>query len=338
MRRNLIKFLILLLAISVIPGLIFAAGEKGEEKAEKEKIAKVALVLNQRRGDQSVIDAMCRGMNEANEKLDVDIKILESRDPTEFSDNIEAMVNWGAKLVFVSFQPLVNPAVDSAKKHPDVKYSLIYGMYDNPPKNVQCIVYTEDTASYIAGVMAGLKTKSGKTGFTTGADIPTQRSAYEGYEQGVHSVKPDAKTYYAVTGSFEDPAKGKEIALSLFSQGVDVICGWSAKCDWGVIEAAQEKGNWVCGLSGLEDLRGQYGKTIIGQAGVDFGATVYEIINDFIEGRWSGGGINERTIKTKDVGWLYEPTKDEGWTQSEINSLKKVYKDLIEGKIKIEHE
>jgi len=331
MKKREIGFFVLVLLILMVPAFFFAQGKKVEGKAG----LRIALVLNQRRGDRAVVDAMCRGMLRAEKELGVEIRILESRDPTEFSDNVGAMVVWGAKLIFTSFQPLVGPAVDSAKRHPDVKYALIYGVHDNPPENVQCVVYKEDTASYLAGMMAGLKTKSGKVVFTVGADIPTMRFAYNGFVQGVHSLKPEAETFFIDIGSFEDPTKGKEVALSLFSQGVDVISSWAAKCGWGEIEAAQETGNWVCGLSGLEISRGEYGKTVIGQSGVDFSVSVYEITKDLVEGKWIGGGLNLRTLETRDVGLNYEPSTEDGWTISEVSLLKKTSKDLSEGRIEI---
>ena len=219
---------------------------------------KAALVLNQRRGDLAVIDQMAGGLEQAQKDLGIEIKIVESRDATEYEDNIRAMVDWGANIIFTSFEPLVKPALASANQNPNVKYALIYASIDNPPANVLPITYNDIEASYLSGVVAAMKTKSGKVAFTTGADIPSQRTAYDGFAKGVHSIKPDAKTFFAVIGSFEDPAKGKEVGLSMISQGVDVFCGWAAKSDFGIIEAAKENGKWVCGLSGVLDLRSRY--------------------------------------------------------------------------------
>ncbi len=60
--------------------------------AEKKGELKAVLVLDQRRGDMAVIDQMCDGILRAEKELQVKIKILESRDATEYEDNIRAMV------------------------------------------------------------------------------------------------------------------------------------------------------------------------------------------------------------------------------------------------------
>ena len=127
---------------------------------------KAALVLNQRRGDLAVIDQMAGGLEQAQKDLGIEIKIVESRDATEYEDNIRAMVDWGANIIFTSFEPLVKPALASANQNPNVKYALIYASIDNPPANVLPITYNDIEASYLSGVVAAMKTKSGKVAFT----------------------------------------------------------------------------------------------------------------------------------------------------------------------------
>ena len=82
--------------------------------------------------------------------------------------------------------------------------------------NVKSVVFTEEQGSYLAGVMAGMASKTGTVGFVGGMDIPLIRKFGCGYAQGVVSVKPDAKVIQNMTGTtgaaWNDPVKGGEIA------------------------------------------------------------------------------------------------------------------------------
>ena len=335
MRKCTFAWITIVILFVLLSNFLFAGRQVKEEKAVKKEANKAALLLITRRGDLAAVDNCVGGMLKAEKEFDLEAKIIECRDATEYADNIRAMVDWGADIIFCQFQPLVTPAVESARENPNIKYVLIYGNYDNPPENVLSVFYRDVEATYIAGVMAAMKTKTGKVALTTGADIPSQRYAYNGFVQGVHSINPKIETYFAVIGSFEDIARGKEVALSLFSQGIDVICGWAAKSDHGTCEAAQETGNYVVGLAAMVDLREKYPGVIIGQVGVDFGATVYELIKSYLNGKWEGGIKTIRTIHTHDVDFLYEPSTSDGWTEDQIVFIKKIRQDILDRKIVI---
>ena len=53
---------------------------------------------------------------------------------------------------------------------------------------------------------------------------------------------PDIDVSFTYVGSFEDPAAGKEVALSMADGGVDYIVGDAAKTSIGCIEGAKEAG------------------------------------------------------------------------------------------------
>ena len=96
-------------------------------------------------------------------------------------------------------------------------------------------------------MIAASLSKSGKLGVVSGSDDPTVNAADNGWGQGAVSVNPDVSVEFGVAGSYEDPAKGKEIALAMASRGVDVISTEAAKTQLGVIEGAKENGILVQG-------------------------------------------------------------------------------------------
>jgi basic membrane protein A len=329
MKKIIIALLVCVAALALMPTMAFAA----------DKTLKVALILDQRRGDQGVIDRAVAGVQKAASEIPgVQVQIVETHDASEYPDTFRTMAReWGANLIITVFEGLVKPAMQSAKENPNVKYVLIFGEADNLPANVMPIKYKDSQAYYISGVMAGMRTKTGKVAFNSGLDIPDGREAYDAYTKGAKSVRPNVQTLFSVVGSFQDPAKGKEVTKSLISQGYDVFCGWASKSDWGAAEAAQEAGNaYVDGLSGVVDLRPKYGTVIIGQAGVDFGISAYQVIADLSKGTWNGGKVAIRTIATGDVGLHWVPTEADGYTKAQIKQILKVQDDLRTGKLVIQ--
>jgi basic membrane protein A len=64
------------------------------------------------------------------------------------------------------------------------------------------------------------------------------------------TVNPDAEILATYAGDFGDPGKGKEIALSQYADGADVIYHASGGTGLGLFQAAQEKGAgyWAIGV------------------------------------------------------------------------------------------
>jgi len=76
-------------------------------------------------------------------------------------------------------------------------------------------------------------------------DIPFLHRYTDGYAQGVKSVKPDAKVEVRWVGGdnpFADPVRAKEQAVALNAAGADYIYTATSGGDFGVFEAAKEKG------------------------------------------------------------------------------------------------
>ena len=57
---------------------------------------------------------------------------------------------------------------------------------------------------------------------------------------GVQAVNPEAKVLVGYAGVFNDPAKGKEVAMAHYNRGADIVYHAAGKTGEGVIEAAKE--------------------------------------------------------------------------------------------------
>ena len=90
-----------------------------------------------------------------------------------------------------------------------------------------------------------------KTG--TGAFIGAQQIAFslqllQGYENGFKAAKSDGKVLVAWTNDWDDIAKGKEAALTVISQGADMVFPTMDNAIVGSYQAVKEQGKNAFGI------------------------------------------------------------------------------------------
>jgi basic membrane protein A and related proteins len=185
------------------------------------------------------------GIEEAGKKYGADVKTYEANTPSERLENVNAAVNEGANVVVVlgfEFNDIIKQVAPSA---PDTQFLIVDQCIDDRPANVHCAVFREYEASYLMGVAAGMLTQSKKVGVIGALDIPFLHRYTDGYAQGVKSVNPDAAVDIRWVGGenpFADPVRAKEQAVAVNAAGADYIYSATAGGDFGVYEAAKEKG------------------------------------------------------------------------------------------------
>ncbi|MEM2883590.1 MAG: BMP family protein [Nitrososphaerales archaeon] len=106
-------------------------------------------------------------------------------------------------------------------------------------------------ASYPAGYLAGLMTKSNVVGIVQSVetDINWIRQS-AAFAQGLKAANPKAKLLFTVVGSYEDPAKGKEFTAAQIGLGADVIFGQGDGTSFGIMDACRDAGVWFIDVIG----------------------------------------------------------------------------------------
>lgn len=180
------------------------------------------------------------------------ITIVEEASVPETTAVAETMRNMieidGAKILFPTSFGYFDPYIlDMAKEFPDVQFFHAGGLYqDGMPDNVGSYFGYIGEAQYVAGVVAGHMSKSGKLGFVAAKPIPQVLQNINSFTLGAKSVNPDITTQVIFTGDWALPVKEAEATNSLADQGVDVITCHvdSPKV---VIETAEKRGIYSSG-------------------------------------------------------------------------------------------
>ena len=114
--------------------------------------------------------------------------------------------------------------------------------------NYESLIFAEAQAGYLAGIVAASISESGEIAAIGGSGtIPPVVNYARGYENGAHSVNPDANvhiTYISddLTVAFNDPTAGKTFADQFRQQNedVDVIFQIAGKTGNGILQSVEE--------------------------------------------------------------------------------------------------
>ncbi|MBS4208208.1 BMP family ABC transporter substrate-binding protein [Bacillus sp. FJAT-50079] len=267
------------------------SGTKASNTSESDnENPKVALVVNQRFGDKGPTDDMGIGADKAAEDFGIDIKKLESDNPAAHEEDLRAMAREGYDLIITSFPPMSEATKVVAEEYPDTNFAAIFQFINVDGEKYDNVWDTEfhgETAFYMLGALASQLSETKKVGIIIGDEEPTPNAEGNGFMRGVKDSCSECSVEFAYVGSYEDPAKAKEIAAAMINKGVDVIQANAGKSQLGIIEAAKEAGILVSG--DVADNYEMYKDGFYGYAGISFGQNVYEAVNLLIDGKFPAG-------------------------------------------------
>jgi len=212
-------------------------------------VEKVGLVTDVGKVNDGTFNQLAyEGAKKAAEGAKVELNYIQTISSDDYMRNIETFTNEGYKhIVTVGFM-MGDTTKAAAEKYPDINFSIVDFTYDPAIKNIQGLVFREDQAGFMAGVLAGQMTKSKKVGIVGGMEIPPVKKYRNGYESGVKYVCPNCKVIGVYIDSFTDPARGKAAAESQIAEGADVIFGAGGPTGSGGILGAAQQGVWVIGV------------------------------------------------------------------------------------------
>lgn len=297
------------------------------------------IILPNPRGDRSFIDSAAAGAERAIAELGVTGTIVETAGAQEHDAAVRRAVQDNPDII-------VTIAVDApiieeiADEFPDQKFGaqetfFFAGVPDLDNLALYNIMTHEN--SYLAGIAAGMLTRTGKVGAVGGMDTPGINLFIVGFEEGVKSVCADCELVRSYVGDFSDPVTAKEQALTLFADGADILYQVAGRSGEGVLQAAAETGNFAIGVdSNQDDL---YPGTIILSAMKRVDNAVYNFVSSVVDGSYVAGettvGLREGFAGLSwDVG-VCSRTFDEAGPEDMVAKLPAVRQAIDEAREKI---
>ena len=298
------------------------------------------------RGDKSFNDGAYLGADSAAKHLDARVQFIEPGDGSDREAGLRLLASERRGLVLGVGFIFSDDLTSLAQEYPDVDFAGVdfalasdaKGNVIPPPPNVAALKFREEEGAFLVGAMAALVGGSKKVGFLGGMDIPLIHKFEAGYKAGVKHVCPDCTViaqYAGVTPeAFRNPSKGKELALSQYSQGVKVIFHASGSTGLGMFEAARAMGRGHYGIGVDADQYAEAPGFVLTSMVKGVSASVYDTIRRVKEGTFTGG-IYSYGLKEKGVGYIYDQHNEALIPASVRTRLLQLEQDIVDGKIKV---
>jgi len=324
-----IFFILLLVVIS-----FFCSCQKKSGEKETGKV-KVGLVFDAAgKDDKSFNTASWIGASRAREDFNIILKDVEPGEPSAIEPSIRILAEQDFDLIIgVGFGNA--PGIKAvSKEYPDIKFVIVD--VEVKGDNVASILFEEHQGAFLVGMIAAGVSATGKIGFCGGMDVPLIHRFYEAYKAGARYIDPGVEVFEAYSGvtldAWNDPTKGKEIAMSQYRRGADVVYAAAGATGLGVFDTAEEVQKYVIGNDANQNyLKPGYVLTSMLKR-VDVG--VYQIIRDVVEGNFKPG-IHRFDLENNGLDYALDKYNKELIPSSLIEKVEQAKKDIIEGKLKV---
>ena len=340
--RKLLLFVGVLLAVHV--ALLFIHPSGAAEPPTGDAVD-VGIVFDMGgRGDKSFNDGAYLGAERAEKDLGVRVRFIEPGEGSDREAGLRLLAAEGMDVVLGVGFIFTDDLTQLAREYPNVDFAGVDysvatdkdGKVVQPPGNLAALKFREEQGSYLVGAMAALISKSKKLGFVGGMNFPLIHKFEAGYIAGVKKVCPDCDVisqYAGVTPeAFRNPGKGKELALSQYQQGVNVIFHASGSTGLGVFEAARQTGKLAIGVDAdqYNEAPGYVLTSMI--KGVD--NAVYDAIKRVKEKRFKGG-VYEYGLAEGGVGYVFDDNNRKLIPDNVRARVEALKQEIIAGRITV---
>ncbi|MFJ2987278.1 BMP family ABC transporter substrate-binding protein [Collimonas sp. NPDC087041] len=261
-----------------------AASAAAPAKAEP---LKVAFVYIGPVGDAGWTFAHDQGRKAVEQKYGDKVKTTFVENVPESAADAERVIRQlatdGNKLIFGTTFGYMEAMLKVAKEFPDVKFEHATG-FKTADNLAQYDVRTYEGA-YLAGVVAGKMSKTGKLGVVASVPIPEVIRNIDSFTLGARSVNPKATTRVVWVNKWFDPGKEREAATTLIGQGVDVLMQNTDSA--AVVQTAQEKGVYAFGWD--SDMSSFGPKAHLAASMINWGTYYTKRVGEVLDGTWKTG-------------------------------------------------
>jgi len=254
-----------------------------------------------------------KGVTDAMTLLGVEGLYLESRQETDFTNNMNAFLGQDCDLIIGVGFALLGTLSDAAAANPDQWFAGIDISYDPSIANIATSTYNANEPAFLAGYLAAYYSESGIVAAYGGIPYPSVVSFLNGYYLGVQYYNAQKGTDVQVlgwdytaqegtmTGDFSNTENGKNVTLAFMDEGADIIMPVAGPVGVGTIAAIHERGDTARMIGVDTDWSYFYPEDaaiIIGSACKKMDEWVVRTVTTLIDGTITGGN----TVATLDNG------------------------------------
>lgn len=163
------------------------------------------------------------------ERCGAEVDFIETQDSTDYADNIAEFAEDDYDVIVTVGFALQEATNEAAAAYPDVRFIGVDQFQGEAIPGVTGLIFPEDQAGFLAGVLAANLTESNTIAAVLGTDqVPPVVAFNEGFRAGALFVNPDIEilsTYHpgGLDTAFTDPQWGAATSRQALDQGADVV-------------------------------------------------------------------------------------------------------------------
>ena len=295
------KLAALSLSVIMSASMLVGCGTTSTEESSTASDIKIGMVADLGGiNDESFNQSAWEGLQQAEKDFGIEIKVIESKQASEYLQNMESLLDEDVDMVIGVGYTMKEDIQKQAENYPDKQFVLIDETYDTIPENVTPVLFRENEAAYLTGLIAGKMTKTNNVGFIGGIQTPVVSRFEYGYKAGVKEANNKTNVNVQYAGTFSDAAKGKSIANQMYGNGSDIILSAAGGTGLGAIESAKEQNKYAIGVD--RDQSDLAPENVLTSALKKVNVGVYDTVKEFVEGKLTGGQEKVYGLKEDGVG------------------------------------
>ena len=331
MKKLIALTLACVMVLSVLAGC--ASGTPSGDKTAASELT-VALVVAGAFGDRSFYDSSKAGCDKLAAE-GIQIKSIECKNENH-TQQIYNAADSADVVILVGWEFYDVESV--APEYPAKRFIWIDNATSTDVANVLNITYAQNEGSFLAGYIAAKTSTTGIIGAVGGEDSATINDFIVGYKQGAQYANPNIDVQVQYSNTYDDPAVGKECALTLNEKGADVVFQIASKCGDGVFEAAKEKGFYAIGVD--SDQKYIDPEVIICSMCKNVGDSIYDAVNQYVAkgddcGLWGTTWVADMKTGYVGIGYGEEgaPQQVSDDVKAEVEALSR---KIVSGEIQVD--
>jgi len=317
-----------------------AEAAKAETNGEK---LKVTLLVTGSFGDKAFNDSAQAGMEKLEAELGdkVEVNMVEmGSDKTKFEGSMLDACESDADLIITGLWDMKEITEKVAQEFPEKKFIIFDTDVDytiGDLSNVYSMSYKQNEGAFLAGVLAASATKSDMEyanednviGFVGAKDTAAViNDSAVGFIEGAQFVDPDVKVLVSYVGSYVDSATAKELAITQYSNGADVVFVAAGPASVGVIGVDSDQ---ALAYEGKDEAN-----FIISSAIKGVGDSIYNAVEKAVDGTLPYGEYQTLGIEDGVVGLADNDIYQSVVSDDAKKAVEDAKEKLLSGEVKVD--
>lgn len=227
--------------IVMVVGLVCSMVGVNGVAAQGVEVDRVAIVTPASRTNQGWDQQGVDNLVAVGEEMGITIDVVENGGYDDITPILNDLADDGADLIICHASGYQTVCPEFAETS-----GIPVAIIENPgavaPGLIADIETQGQEAAFLAGVVAGLETKTGTVAVVVSGEPPSWNYMTVGFAEGLHSVNPNATLIYQVIGeaAYDDAPNAKRVTESVIAAGADIVFGMGDGASFGMIQAINE--------------------------------------------------------------------------------------------------